>query len=69
MWAKLEDPSFLADVRPLLAADDAEDFDAEAERAAFVTVFNEFVKRIPGHAWAETLAMAKKFEMPELAST
>ncbi|WP_246740628.1 nucleotidyl transferase AbiEii/AbiGii toxin family protein [Bradyrhizobium sp. LCT2] len=69
MWAKLEDPSFLADVRPLLAADDAEDFDAEAERAAFVTVFSEFVKRIPGHAWAETPAMAKKFETPELAST
>jgi predicted nucleotidyltransferase component of viral defense system len=68
MWAKLEDPSFLADLRPLLAADDAEDFDAEAERAAFVTVFTEFVKRIPGHAWAETPAMAKKFEMPELAS-
>ncbi|TKV77754.1 nucleotidyl transferase AbiEii/AbiGii toxin family protein [Bradyrhizobium elkanii] len=51
MSAKLEDPSFLADVRPLLAADDA---DAEAERAAFVTVFTELVKRIPGHAWAET---------------
>ncbi|WP_338025936.1 nucleotidyl transferase AbiEii/AbiGii toxin family protein [Bradyrhizobium quebecense] len=67
MWAKLEDPSFLADVRPLLAADDAEDFDADAERAAFVTVFTEFVKRIPGHAWAETPAMAEKNEMPELA--
>ncbi|UGY11950.1 nucleotidyl transferase AbiEii/AbiGii toxin family protein (plasmid) [Bradyrhizobium septentrionale] len=65
MWAKLEDPSFLADVRPLLAADDAEDFDAEAETAAFVTVFTEFIKRIPGHAWAETPAMAKKFNLVE----
>jgi predicted nucleotidyltransferase component of viral defense system len=67
MWAKLKDPSFLADVRPLLAADDAEDFDADAEQAAFATVFTEFVKRVPGQAWADTPAMAKQFEMPELA--
>jgi predicted nucleotidyltransferase component of viral defense system len=67
MWAKLDDPSFLADVRPLLAADDAEEFDAEAERAAFITVFTEFIKRIPGHAWADTPATAEKFNMPELA--
>jgi predicted nucleotidyltransferase component of viral defense system len=67
MWAKLADPSFLADVRPLLSADDAEEFDSKAERAAFVTVFTEFIKRIPGHAWADTLAVAKKFGMPELA--
>ena len=67
MWAKLDDPSFLADVRPLLAADYAEEFDSNAERAAFVAVFTEFIKRIPGHAWAETPAMAKKFGIPELA--
>jgi predicted nucleotidyltransferase component of viral defense system len=67
MWAKLDDPSFLADVRPLLAADDAEEFDPEAERAAFITVFTEFIKRIPGHAWADTPATAVKFNMPELA--
>lgn len=67
MWAKLADPSFLADVHPLLSADDAEEFDSKAERAAFVTVFTEFIKRIPGHAWAQTPAMAKKFGMLELA--
>jgi predicted nucleotidyltransferase component of viral defense system len=67
MWDKLDNPSFLADVRPLLAADDAEKFDAEAERAAFVTVFTEFIKRIPGHAWAETPAMANEFGLRELA--
>jgi hypothetical protein len=53
MWAKLADPSFLADVRPLLSADDAEVFDGNAERAAFVMVFTEFIKRVSGHAWAE----------------
>jgi len=67
MWKKLADPSFLADVRPLLSADDAEKFDKKAERAAFVTVFTEFIKRIPRHAWAGTPAMAKKFGLPELA--
>ncbi|MGY4257932.1 hypothetical protein ACVI1L_005000 [Bradyrhizobium sp. USDA 4516] len=67
MWAKLEDPSFLADVRPLMAPDDAEEFDSDAERTAFVTVFTEFVKRLPSQAWLDTPAMAKKNEMPELA--
>jgi predicted nucleotidyltransferase component of viral defense system len=67
MWEKLDNPSFLADVRPLLAADEAEKFDRKAERAAFVTVFATFIKRIPGHPWAETPAMAKKFGMPDLS--
>jgi predicted nucleotidyltransferase component of viral defense system len=39
MWEKLDEPSFLADVRPLLSADEAETFDQEAERTAFATVF------------------------------
>lgn len=67
MWEKLENPSFLADVRPLLSADEAEKFDKKAERAAFVAVFTTFIKRIPGHAWADTPAMAGKHGMPELA--
>jgi predicted nucleotidyltransferase component of viral defense system len=67
MWAKLADPSFLADVAPLLSADDAEEFDSQAERAAFITVFTKFVKRIPGHIWAETPAMAEKLGFPETA--
>jgi predicted nucleotidyltransferase component of viral defense system len=67
MWEKLEDPSFLADVDPLLAADAAEKFDRNARRSAFGTVFSEFIKRMPGHAWAETPAMAATFDMPGLA--
>jgi hypothetical protein len=67
MWQKFEDPSFLADVRPLMDADEAEKFDKNAERAAFVTVFTTFIKRIPGQAWAETPAMAEKFGMSDLA--
>jgi len=67
MFAKLDDPSFLADVRPLLSADEVEKFDDDAVNAAFSMVFSEFIKRIPGHAWADTPAMAAKYGMPELA--
>jgi predicted nucleotidyltransferase component of viral defense system len=67
MFAKLEDPSFLADVRPLLAAEEAKKFDAKAERAAFKTVFTTFIKRIPGEAWKKTKERAIEFDMPELA--
>jgi predicted nucleotidyltransferase component of viral defense system len=67
MWEKLDNPSFLADVRPFLAADEAEKFDQKAERAAFATVFTKFIKQLPGHAWAETPAIATEFDMPDLA--
>jgi hypothetical protein len=67
MFAKLDDPSFLADVRPLLSADEAEKFDDAAANAAFKVVFSEFIKRIPGHPWADTPAMAAQYGMPELA--
>ncbi|HTO63448.1 MAG TPA: nucleotidyl transferase AbiEii/AbiGii toxin family protein [Bradyrhizobium sp.] len=67
MFKKLEDPSFLADVRPLLSADEAEKFDDAAARAAFETVFTEFIKRLPGHAWADTPATAKRLGVPDLA--
>ncbi|MCU1278058.1 MAG: hypothetical protein JWM53_1604 [bacterium] len=67
MFAKLDDPAFLADVRPLLSADEAEKFDKKAERTAFATVFSQFIKRIPGKPWAKTGEMAQKCGMPELA--
>jgi predicted nucleotidyltransferase component of viral defense system len=67
MFAKLDDRSFLADVRPLLAAEEAKKFDAKAERAAFKTVFSTFIKRIPGEAWKKTQERASEFGMPELA--
>ena len=67
MFDKLEDPTFLADVRPLLSADEAEKFDKKAERAAFIAVFKTFIKLLPGHAWAQTPEMANKHDMPELA--
>jgi hypothetical protein len=50
MFAKLEDSAFLADVRPPLAADEAERFDRAAGRVAFSTVFSRFIQRMPGAA-------------------
>ena len=66
MFAKFEDPSFLTDVHPLLAAEEAKKFDAEAERAAFKTVFATYIKRIPGDAWKQTQKKAKELGVPEL---
>lgn len=67
MFAKLENAAFLADVRPLLAADEAAKFDDKAAHAAFETVFSDFIKRMPGNAWAQTPEMAERFNMPGLA--
>lgn len=67
MFDKLENPDFLADVRPLLAADEAENFDDRAGRTAFSVVFLSFIKKISGVAWATTPEKAKEFKMPELA--
>jgi hypothetical protein len=54
MWAKLANPAFMADVRPLLAADEAEGFDDVAAQAAFKSVFATFITRFPGERWART---------------
>jgi predicted nucleotidyltransferase component of viral defense system len=67
MFAKLAEPSFLADVRPLLTAEEAIKFDAAAGHAAFRAVFQNFIKRIPGHPWKKTKETAEQFGMPELA--
>jgi predicted nucleotidyltransferase component of viral defense system len=66
MFAKLANADFMADVRPLLAADEAEEFDDEAARAAFRAVFSAFIMRFPGNPWALTGEMAERFSMPEL---
>ena len=67
MFAKLAGRSFLADVRPLLAAEEAIKLDAAAAHAAFGAVFQNFIKRSPGNSWKKTKEMAERFSMPELA--
>jgi len=68
MFAKLARAGFMADVRPLLAADEAERLDEAAAKAAFRAVFSAFIKRFPGAAWARTAEMAERFGVPELAT-
>jgi hypothetical protein len=68
MFTKLERPNFLADVRPLLTADEAGRFDDKAATAAFVQVFVRIIRQIPGESWAKTSDNIEKFGLTELAS-
>lgn len=68
MFEKLERPDFLADVRPLLTADEAERFDDTAATAAFSAVFGELIRLLPGDAWANTPDMLERFKLAGLAA-
>ena len=61
MFAKLANPRFLLDVRPLLPADRAEALTEGATAAAFRVVFMTLVDRLPGEPWGRTAAMKQKF--------
>ena len=61
MFSKLNNPNFMADVRPLLSADEAESFDENASKTAFVEVFDKIIRFMPGKAWQQTEEMTEKF--------
>jgi predicted nucleotidyltransferase component of viral defense system len=61
MFAKLNNPGFLADMRPLLAAAEAARLTDDAMKAAFAKVFSEFVVLIPGDPWVRTEEMKERF--------
>jgi hypothetical protein len=61
MFAKLANPAFLTDLRPLLAADRAAQLTDEAAKAAFARVFSQLVMLIPGKPWVRTPDMRKRF--------
>ncbi len=67
MFDKLDNRAFLADVRPLLSADEAEKFDKEAGNAAFRSVFSGFITSLPGKSWANTKETAERVGMPDLS--
>ena len=67
MFNKLDNTAFMADVRPLLSADEAEKFDNKAARTAFKIVFSEYIKKMPGNAWAKTKETAERVGMTDLA--
>jgi predicted nucleotidyltransferase component of viral defense system len=63
MFAKLNDPGFLADMRPLLAAAQAEGLTHETMKAAFSKVFSRFVVLLPGAPWARSEDMKERFQV------
>ena len=64
MFAKLATPGFLADMRPLLAAPQAEQLTDKAVNEAFVCVFTGLIAQLPGNAWARTGEMIERFGLP-----
>jgi len=61
MWAKLENPGFLSDIRPLLSADAADELTDDAVMIAFARVMTDLVSHIPGNPWARSPEMAEEF--------
>lgn len=66
MFAKLGNRNFLADVRPLLTAEEADNFSDDAGLKAFATVFNRFIRSFPGDPWATTPKMIERHKLKEL---
>ncbi len=61
MFAKLANPRFLHDVRPLLPAARAETLTEETTAEVFRRVFMTLVDRLPGEPWGRTAAMKQRF--------
>lgn len=61
MFAKLNSPGFLTDLRPLLAAEHAAQLTDDSIRQAFAKVFSRLITLIPGASWARTDEMAKRY--------
>lgn len=63
MFAKLANPTFLADIRPLLSAEEAQALTDAAIREGFGAVFRRIIAALPGEPWARTPEMAKRFDV------
>jgi hypothetical protein len=61
MFAKLINPRFLADMRPLLAAAQAERLTEDVMKAEFSRVFFGLIVLLPGDPWVRTEDMKERF--------
>ena len=61
MFAKLANPRFLLDLRPLLPAAQAEALTEETTAESFRRVFTMLIDRLPGEPWGRTQAMKERF--------
>lgn len=64
MFAKLANPRFMFDVRPLLPAARAETLTEESTAEAFRRVFTTIVDQLPGQPWRRTPTMKQRFGLP-----
>jgi predicted nucleotidyltransferase component of viral defense system len=67
MFEKLERRGFLADVHPLLTAEERGRFDDAAGKHAFQRVFDRFISRMPGKMWATTPDLLKKHGFADIS--
>jgi hypothetical protein len=68
MFDKLERRGFLADVHPLLTAEERARFDDVAGKRAFLRALDGFIRKIPGNEWATTPVLIKKHGLAEGAT-
>ena len=61
MFEKLANPSFLPDIKPLLTPNEADKLTGDAIKAAFSSVFDALIIKLPGDPWKRTEEMIKKF--------
>ncbi len=61
MFAKLANPRFLFDIRPLLPAAQVEAMTEESTAESFRRVFVTLIDRLPGEPWGRTPAMKRRF--------
>jgi predicted nucleotidyltransferase component of viral defense system len=64
MFAKLSNPGFLTDLRPLLAPEEAARLTDNSVKEAFAKVFSRFITLIPGNPWARSDEMKERFGLP-----
>jgi hypothetical protein len=61
MFAKLAAPRFLADIRPLLAPEEAARLTDDVILRAFAAVFDRLIAAMPGEPWAKTAEKRHRF--------
>jgi predicted nucleotidyltransferase component of viral defense system len=61
MFAKLANPRFLLDTRPLLPAAQVEALTEESTAGSYRRVFTTLIDRLPGEPWGRTPAMKERF--------
>ena len=60
VFAKMTQPTFLSDTRPLLSPNQANALDVEATRDAFACLLAEFIAHFPGEPWAQSAELAEQ---------